>query len=225
MSSKALSDDLLPFRMRFVQSASDVGTLPQPTAQPCPEICLVGRSNVGKSSLLNRLAGQKNLARVSATPGRTRLINLFEVHVSAKGLPPLEAQEDPTRPQFYLADLPGYGFAEAPAAEKASWQNLMHDYFSQRQNLAAFAFLADVRRTPQAEDRELFRWLTSLNLRPIVVATKGEKVHKSKHMAVRQELALGLGTAPEAVLITSAQTGMGFDGLKWAILEGLDRFA
>lgn len=211
--------------MSFVLSGSDVGSLPQSTE---PEICLVGRSNVGKSSLLNALAGQKSLARVSATPGRTRLINVFDVRVPGKrrNASPVpqgssSAELSSAEVRFKLVDLPGYGFASAPASERAKWQELVRGYFEGRPNLCAFAFLVDVRREPNEQDVGLFRWLASLGLRPLVVATKAEKIHKSQYHEVRRQLALALGCAPEAVIVTSATTGLGLEVLKMAVVAAV----
>ena len=219
---RALASETCSFLFSFAQSASDVRTLP---LGPRPEICLVGRSNVGKSSLLNRLAGQKQIARVSATPGRTRLLNLFDVRVPSVPRTGHTAGATTSRAdyprEFGLVDLPGYGFALAPATERAGWQHLMRGYFEGRDNLRAFAFLVDVRRDPVVEDIALFRWLAGLNLIPLVVATKAEKVHKSSYGEIRRRLALRLGTAPEAVIVTSAQTGLGCDVLKLAVLGAL----
>jgi GTP-binding protein len=166
---------------------------------------------VGKSSLLNRLAGQKSLARVSSSPGHTRLLNLFAARVPG----------DLVLPRFGLVDLPGYGYAAVSGDEQAKWHELVRGYFERRSNLRSFVFLVDVRRTPAPEDVALFRWLVGLGMTPLVAVTKAEKIHKSTYHKVRQDLAILLGTAPEAIIVTSSNTGLGFENLRLAIIGAL----
>lgn len=193
-----------PLAVRFVSSASHVSQLPGADA---PEVCLVGRSNVGKSSLLNFLAGQKNLARVSQTPGRTRLLNLFSV----------------ADPGFQIVDLPGYGFARLPQKEQAGWQELMSCYFEERAGLRAFLFLQDVRREPVDEDKRLFAWLRSMGRLPVIVVTKSEKIHKSKWVGVRKTLAAAYQVANEEICFTSAYEKWGMPELRAALWGVLGR--
>ncbi len=188
--------------IKFVSSASSVEQLP---VGPVPEVCVVGRSNVGKSSLLNYIAGQKNLARVSQTPGRTRLLNLFAVK----------------RPPFQIVDLPGYGFAKVSHKEKAGWNSLMSGYFQGREQLKAFLFLFDVRRTPNAEDTQLFSWLADMGIQPVVVVTKAEKIHKSKWIQTRKLLSESFQVSRESILFTSSQAKLGLGDVKaalWGVL-------
>lgn len=190
-----------PLRIQFLQSASNYSTLP---ALDLPELCIVGRSNVGKSSLINALSGRKQLARVSSTPGQTRLLNLFQVH----------------EPAMTLMDLPGYGYAEVSRSEQKGWLPMMTSYFENRRNLVGFLFLMDVRRTPNEDDCQLFEWLSSRNLKPLVVVTKAEKIHKSQFVAVRKEIAPRLKVSPDAIVFTSAMKKMGFESLQVA-LQGI----
>lgn len=203
---ESLAARKIPLRMTFVTSASDVTQLPIGAA---PEFALVGRSNVGKSSLLNFVAGQKQLARVSSTPGRTQLINIFDAE---KGM-------------FTVADLPGYGFALSPRETQAHWQTAMADYFNKRDNLVAVLFLMDARRDINEEDAHLARYLLSLGLTLLGVQTKVDKVHKSELAQRRIAQARSLGIAPGMVVATSAEKKQGleplFVGLS-GILEGLD---
>jgi GTP-binding protein len=192
-----------PFLMRFIQSAAHYSELP---ATEQAEVCIVGRSNVGKSSLLNALSGQKKLAKVSSTPGRTRLLNLFEVRV-----------QQPAEKFFGVVDLPGYGFAKVSGEEQRAWQDRMRGYFENRASLCGFLFLVDVRRTPTPEDRALFSWLRDQDLSPLVVVTKAEKIHKSKFIGVRKDLAKELLVSADSIVITSAHTGLGFDVLQAAM--------
>lgn len=192
-----------PFLMRFIQSAAHCSDLP---VTDRPEVCIVGRSNVGKSTLLNVLAGQKKLAKVSSTPGHTRLINLFEVRVP-----------QPAETVFGLVDLPGYGFAKVSGDEQRAWQDRMRGYFENRRSLCGFLFLVDIRRTPTPEDRALFAWLRDQGLSALVVVTKAEKIHKSKFVGVRKELAKELLVSADSIVITSAHSGLGFETLQLGI--------
>src|SRR5689334_20185934 len=123
-------------RARFVTSAAKPADFPPPTL---PEIAVVGRSNVGKSSLINALVGQDGLARTSRTPGRTRLINWFEIG---------------SQPPFYLVDLPGYGYAEVSAAVRQTWRPMIQAYLEQRTSLAGVLLLVDIRRNAEAEEQD-----------------------------------------------------------------------
>jgi len=167
----------------FVVSASSPDEFPAPTL---PELAVVGRSNVGKSSLINALVGQDGLARTSRTPGRTRLVNWFEVE---------------TKPRFLLVDLPGYGYAEVSKATRESWRPLIETYLAQRTTLAGVLLLIDIRRGSQDEELDFVPWLAERE-KPIVVAlTKADKLPKNKRtlevMRAKQEL--GLRRDPFAV--------------------------
>jgi GTP-binding protein len=161
---------------RFVISASKPEEFPAPTL---PEIAVVGRSNVGKSSLINALVGQDGLARTSRTPGRTRLINWFEIEAKTK---------------FHLVDLPGYGYAEVSQAMRESWRPLIESFLDQRETLAGVLLLIDIRRGVQDEELDFIPWLAARE-RPVVVAlTKADKLPKNKRtlaaMEARKALAL-----------------------------------
>ncbi|MDR1608505.1 MAG: ribosome biogenesis GTP-binding protein YihA/YsxC [Deltaproteobacteria bacterium] len=177
----------------FVLSAAGPSQFPPPLVF---EVAFLGRSNSGKSSLLNRWLGRKSLARVSKTPGRTRLINFFEARW-AKG-----------EPSFYAADLPGYGFAAAPKAMVASWEELVRAYLeTPRPNRLAF-LLMDIRRDPQIEEKNLTRWLKDLAIDFRLIATKCDKLGqgaRAQRLTLIQK-ALGL---PERPLLFSALTGEG----------------
>ncbi len=128
-----------------------------------PEIAVVGKSNVGKSSLINMLTSNSRLARVSKQPGKTRLLNFFLINR-----------------EFYLVDLPGYGFARVSMAEKDEWAALMADYFSNAKNLKAVIVLVDIRHDPTAEDKNMVQLLEYYSIPYIVAATKADKIAKSK---------------------------------------------
>lgn len=150
-------------RARFYASAAQLDQLPPPGP---PEVCFVGRSNSGKSSAINVLAGQRRLAFSSKTPGRTRLINLF-------GLPdPL----DPDQMLGYLVDLPGYGFAAVSNEERRDWADVLGGYLRTRASLAAVVLLVDIRRGLTELDRNLVAWITPRNLPVLALLTKADKL-------------------------------------------------
>ena len=195
-----------PLRFRFVQSASDPSTLP-PTGA---EVAFLGRSNVGKSSLLNALANQKRLAHVSKTPGRTQLLNLFELGDGATAV-----------------DLPGYGYAAVPGRTRAGWQTMIEGYLLGRSNLVRLLVLVDGEIGPTKLDVQLLEWLRHHERPLTIVASKQDKVKPSKRGARRQALASGCGVAPDDVAWVSAATGAGIEELRARIhgwlADGLDR--
>lgn len=187
--------------MNFFGSAASPAGFPRDGA---PEVAFLGRSNVGKSSLLNALAGVSGLARVSATPGRTRLVNFFRV--AGGGWPAL-----------YFVDLPGYGFSRAPRAEREGWEQLATSYLLGRGPLTLCVFLVDARHDPTEGDETLRTWLDHHRLPYVVVATKADKLGRSEVARRRAALAGGLGRSARAVLAVSASTGTGVDELQKTI--------
>jgi GTP-binding protein len=180
----------IPLRMEFVTSASKLEELPEANV---PEVALVGRSNVGKSSLLNFLAGQRQLARVSATPGRTQLMNVFSAE----------------RGVFRLIDLPGYGFAFSPRETQAHWADAMRVFFEKRSSLLGILFLMDVRREVTEEDVNLVQWFLDHDLNVLLVLTKCDKLTKAQLGMVIRERNQQLGLAPGMVVTTSTIQKMG----------------
>lgn len=128
-----------------------------------PEIALVGRSNVGKSSLINCLANRKNMARTSSTPGKTATINFYEI-----------------AGRYRIVDLPGYGYAKVSKVEKEKWAAMIEGYLARRLNLVQVIQLVDARHKPTADDKMMFDWIKSYNYEPLVVATKLDKLKKSQ---------------------------------------------
>jgi GTP-binding protein len=187
-------------RSSFITSAPDVSGLPD---REIKELAFIGRSNVGKSSLLNKVAGAK-IARTSKTPGRTRLLNLFEV----------EAKEV----RFGLVDLPGYGFAEGARGEREKWLEMMHRYVAERRPLAAVFHLIDVRRGVEDDDREFFAWMAKRRT-IVVVGTKLDKLPKAKQKPALHQIAAALGLEKNAVIGVSASTGQGLEVLKERLLD------
>jgi GTP-binding protein len=182
--------------MRFVRSAGAVGDLPPSRS----ELALVGRSNVGKSSLLNALAGRTNLARTSKTPGATRLLNVFELEPQGSGR--------------WLVDLPGYGYARSSHAERRAWQTMVEGYLIERETLTAVILLLDGEIGPTPLDLQTVEWLDHIDRPFHAVATKSDKVRSSKRPARRAELAGALGRARTDVTWVSARTGAGIDVLE-----------
>ncbi len=171
------------------------------------EIALAGRSNVGKSSLINKMTKRRRLARTSRTPGCTRGLVFFEINS-----------------ELTLVDLPGYGYASRSQQERAAWKRLVEYYLETREELAGMLVLVDVRRGPEAEEMELARFLESRGISYAWVATKSDKLKRSKLAAARSRLSERL--APARVLSTSAVKGEGLDAVwAWveaAVADGLD---
>lgn len=163
-------------------------------------MAFLGRSNVGKSSLLNALAGVKNLARVSSDPGRTRLVNFFRVGS-----------------EFYLVDLPGYGYARVPEAVRQSWGKLVTSYLNDRAPLALCVFLVDSRREPEENDETLRGYLEHLAVPYLVAATKVDKIGRGEANQRVRALQEGLARAARAVIPVSASKGTGIGELWTAI--------
>jgi len=161
-----------------------------------PEVAFLGRSNVGKSSLLNALAGAPGMARVSSTPGRTRLVNFFRVGS-----------------ELYLADLPGYGYAEVPDQVRRSWDRLATSYLLGRDPLALCVLVVDARQEPSAGDETLRTWLDHHRLPYVVAATKADKLGRGATKARLADLEHGLGRQARGVMAVSAETGEGLGPL------------
>jgi GTP-binding protein len=186
-----------PLRLTFVQSASRTDQLQDAVA----EVAFVGRSNVGKSSLVNALANRKQLARVSNTPGRTQLINLFEVD---------SARPDPGT----MVDLPGYGFAKASKSIKRDWPEMIEGYLLERENLSMVFVLVDGAIGPTPLDARMLDWLRYHGVPHTVVATKFDKVKSSKRATRKKELAAGCQLDQGDIVWVSASKGDGIDTLR-----------
>ena len=190
-----------PLQIKFVQSATDVRDLPDSPA----EVAFVGRSNVGKSSLINALANQRQLARVSNTPGRTQLINVFSVPAGGT-----------------LVDLPGYGYAAVPGRVKQGWQRMIEGYLLDREELVMVFVLVDGEIGPTKLDVQMLDWLREKDVPHTVVATKGDKVKSSKRQTRKKELAAGCELEPGDVVWVSTHNGANIDVLRSLILAHLN---
>lgn len=187
--------------------STSVGALKQLPEDGLPEFALVGRSNVGKSSLINSLLGRPRLARTSNTPGRTQLLNFFRVRVAPASL------------SFYLVDAPGYGFARVSRALRAQWARLIEGYLGSREPLAGVIQVVDFRHPPTADDQDMYAWLRLHGLPRLVAATKVDKVGRSRWPAHQQQVRATLAlAADEPVVFYSAATGLGRDEVwKWIL--------
>ncbi|HSQ94800.1 MAG TPA: ribosome biogenesis GTP-binding protein YihA/YsxC [Croceibacterium sp.] len=190
-------------RVEFLLSAPQLQHLPEPTV---PEIAFCGRSNVGKSSLLNALTGRKAIARTSVTPGRTQELNFFEVG-------------EPT--QFRLVDMPGYGFAKAPIKVVEKWKQLVRTYLRGRAVLKRTLVLVDARHGPKQVDIDMMKMLDEAAAGYRVVLTKADKIKASELAAVVAATEAEARKHPAAfpvVHVTSAEKGMGMEELRAAVL-------
>lgn len=182
------------------------GSFPDPLVRldpALPEVAFVGRSNVGKSSLINRVLGRKGLARVSQTPGKTTLLNVYRL------------------PAFYLVDLPGYGFAKASKPERAAYRLLLERYLRERQSLAGVVWLLDIRHEPSADDALFGELLAATGVPTLPVLTKADKLTQGARTKRARELGRALGAGAEPPLVTSSSTGLGIADLGASILAAV----
>ena len=183
-----------PLQLRFLLSADSIDRLPDSPA----EVAFVGRSNVGKSSLVNALARRNDIAKVSKTPGRTRLLNCFDVDGTAAT----------------IVDAPGYGYASAPKTLRASWQKMAEDYLLNRQQLEMVLVLVDGEIGPTKLDLEMLAWARHEGLPHTVVATKHDKVKASVREKRKRQVAEGCALASSDIVWVSASKGVGIDRLR-----------
>ncbi|MFQ5950193.1 MAG: ribosome biogenesis GTP-binding protein YihA/YsxC [Nitrospiria bacterium] len=165
-----------------------------------PEIAMIGRSNVGKSSLINYLLGRK-IAYISRTPGKTQLIHFFKINRA-----------------FYLVDLPGYGYARVPKEKRLQWGPMIESYLSKREPLRAVVLLIDIRHPDQPLDRQVKEWLDAIQVTTLFVATKGDKITRSQRKKQADEVKRSFGISN--LIITSTQKGEGKEGL-WKEIEAV----
>ena len=174
-------------------------TLPENTL---PEIAFAGKSNVGKSSLINGLMNRKSFARTSATPGKTQTINFYNINQ-----------------ELYLVDLPGYGYAKVSEQEKKKWGQMIERYLHQSKQLRAVFLLIDIRHAPSANDKMMYDWILSQGYHPIIIATKLDKLKRSQVQKQIKVVRQGLGLSKDSILIPfSAVTKQGRDEI-WDLAE------
>ena len=187
--------------IKFLLSVHKLAQLPPPTL---PEIAFAGRSNVGKSSLINKLLNRKKLVKVSSTPGKTQSLNFFQVGS-----------------EIYLVDLPGYGFAKVPNRVKNDWMGLISSYILNRETLCCVVVIIDIRHEVKKLDLELVTWLKGENIPLLLVYTKQDKISKNKRRQQAAILDAGFGVSPEERVLFSAKSGEGKENL----ISKLDQFA
>ena len=184
----------------FLTSAVKTNQYP---AADLPEVAFAGRSNVGKSSLINKLVNRKRLVKTSSTPGRTQLINFFQVNG-----------------EISLVDLPGYGYAKVPAAVKRQWGPMVEAYIANRTNLKCVVLLMDLRRIPRDEEFSLLDWVHHNEIPTILVLTKADKLSKTQRQKQCRSAAEVLGVDASDFILFSAKTGLGKEEL-WRSIEGV----
>lgn len=189
----------------FVISAAQASQFPK---DRLPQIALCGRSNVGKSSLLNTLLRRKNLARTSNTPGKTRQLNFYRIKPEGHTVQP-----------FYFVDLPGYGYAKVSQAERESWRGLIENYFTQSPFLTGALAIIDIRHGAAESDMELLTWLAALQTPAVLVATKADKLSNKNRAEMFRQINSAVAHLPlQGVLMFSAEDGFGFQELWKQIL-------
>lgn len=167
-----------------------------------PEVAFAGKSNVGKSSLINALMNRKSYARISATPGKTQTINFYNIN-----------------DEMYLVDLPGYGYARVSEREKERWGKMIERYLHSSDQLRAVFLLIDIRHDPSANDRMMYKWVVEQGYNPIIIATKLDKIKRSQIQKHVKMLKAGLGLVPGTKVIPfSSQTKQGRDEI-WELIE------
>jgi len=188
----------------IVKSADFVTSAVKPSQYPealYPEAAFAGRSNVGKSSLINTLVNRKRLVKTSSTPGRTQLINFFTVNHRVS-----------------LVDLPGYGYARVPESVRRKWGPMIETYLKGRETLRAVVLIMDVRRIPGIEEQNFIDWLKLYHRTPILVLTKADKLSKSAQKKQRQAIGAAIGVDETALILFSAKTRLGKSEV-WSAIE------
>lgn len=178
-----------------------------------PEIVFIGRSNVGKSSLINSLTRVRNLAHVSGQPGKTQTINFYDVGIKIEG--------EESRRDFYLVDLPGYGYAKTGKAQRLTWKKFIEEYLLSSRNIRFIAQLIDIRRDSMESDVNMFRWLVTNGLPVLVVATKADKMGRDAGRRQIENIRRALGVPELDILPYSSLKGEGRSELLDVIAESL----
>lgn len=182
---------------KFVKSAAKSSQYPSAIL---PEIAFAGRSNVGKSSLINILVNRKHLVKTSSTPGRTQLINFFVINET-----------------FSFVDLPGYGYARVPKSVKKNWGPMIETYFSRGETLKGVVFIMDIRRMPDHKELNLIDWFNYFNIYSILILTKADKLSKTKQINQHLSIAKALSVDKKELILFSAKSRQGKDAVWHAI--------
>lgn len=194
-----------------IKQAEFVGSAVNPTQYPIehqPEFALAGRSNVGKSSLINRFLNRKNLARTSSQPGKTQTLNFYHINQ-----------------EWYFVDLPGYGYARTSKEDRARWGRFIEQYLSNRQELAGVIQVIDLRHPPMPTDVAMMEWLRHYGVPMVVVGTKADKLSRGNWPKQSRQIREGLALTPDIPLIVySAETGQGRDELALWLQSRLDEY-
>jgi GTP-binding protein len=190
----------------IIKSAEFVTSAAKPSQYPpaiLPEIAFAGRSNVGKSSLINTILNRKRLVKTSRTPGRTQLINFFEINKA-----------------FTFVDLPGYGYAKVPASVKKSWGPMVETYLSTRKTLRGVVLIMDIRREQGRQELDFIDWLEYYSIPSILILTKTDKLSKTKQIKQRLSIEKDLGVDNNDLILFSAKSRRGKDAV-WDAVEQL----
>lgn len=190
----------------IIKSAEFIKSAVKPAQYPdeaLPEFAFTGRSNVGKSSLINTLVNRKRLVKTSATPGRTQLINFFLINKT-----------------FSFVDLPGYGYAKVPASVRKKWGPMIETYLSTRKTLKGVALIMDVRRIPGLQDLNFIEWLYYYHIPGMLILTKADKLSKTKQLTQKAAIAKALSVDKDDLILFSAKSRLGKD-VVWDAIEGL----
>ena len=180
-------------KAKFIASYGNAAKIPEST---CPEVCFVGRSNVGKSSIMNKLFNRKNLVKVSSTPGKTSNVNFFE----ADGV--------------HFVDLPGYGFAQHSKSERDRWASLIFDFLNMERSFNLVVSLVDIRHDPSKLDHQMIEFLQEGGYPFVVALTKADKLSRNQQAKQLAAIRKQLNVPAEDIIVTSSQTGAGIDELK-----------
>ena len=186
-------------RADFITSMKDYGEF---ATKGCPEVAFAGKSNVGKSSMINKVTNRNKLARTSATPGKTRLINVYQINS-----------------EINFIDLPGYGFAKVSKTEKQSWGKMMQNYFATTEDLCHVFHLVDIRHEPTEEDKEMNLFLRQAGIPFTVIATKSDKISRGARMKHIAPICRALAVQPWQVIPFSSEDGSGRDEILAKIEE------
>ena len=183
----------------FVKTAKDPSGYPD---EGLPEVAFAGRSNVGKSSLINVMVRRKKLARTSSTPGHTRALNFYRING-----------------RCMFCDLPGYGYAKVTKKERQQWQGMVEAYLKSRDELKAVVIIMDLRRKPGQEELDLIGFLTGEGITPLLIATKADKLGKTKRVKPLRDMAKALGIPSQSIMVFSARSGEGRETLWKRLVE------